>query len=208
MPTYLENWTVATGLEKVSFVPIPKKGNAKECSNCCTIALISHASKVILKILQSRLQQYMNRELPYVQAGFRKGRATRNQTANIYWMREKARKSRKTSNSASLTTLKPLTVWITKNCGKFLKRSEYQTTLPASWKSRMQVKKQQLELDMEQWTGSKSGKEYVKAIYCHPAYFTYMQSISWKMSGWMNHKLESRLLGEIPITSDMQMTPS
>ena len=71
----------------------------------------------------------------------------------------------------------------------------------------MQVKKQQLELDMGQWTGSKLGKEYIKAVYCHPAYLTYMQSISYKMLGWMKHKLESRLLGEISITSDMQMTP-
>ena len=71
----------------------------------------------------------------------------------------------------------------------------------------MQVKKQQLEPDMEQWTGSKLRKEYVKAVYCHPAYLTYMQSISCEMPGWMNHKLESRLPGEIPTTSDMQMTP-
>ena len=71
----------------------------------------------------------------------------------------------------------------------------------------MQVKKQQLELDMEQQTASKSGKEYIKAVYCHPAYLTYMQSTSCEMPGWMDHKLESRLLGEIPITSDMQMTP-
>ena len=80
--------------------------------------------------------------------------------------------SRKTSISASLTTVMPLTVWITTNCGKFFKRREYQTTLTASWEIYMQVKKQQLELDMEQWTGSKLGKEYIKAIYCHPAYLT------------------------------------
>ena len=80
------------------------------------------------------------------------------------------------STSASLAMLKPLTVWITKNCGKLLKRWEYQTTLPASWETRMQVKKQQLETDMEQQTGSKSGKEYVKAEYCYPAYLTSMQS--------------------------------
>ena len=83
MPTNLENSAVATGLEKVVFIPIPKKGNAKECSNYRTIALISHASKVMLKILQARLQQYMNCELPDVQAGFRKGRGTRDQIANI-----------------------------------------------------------------------------------------------------------------------------
>ena len=95
MPAHLENSAVATGLEKVSFIPIPKKGNAKECSNYLTIALISHASKVMLKILQARLQQYMNRELPDVQAGFRKGRGTRDQIANIRWIIEKAREFQK-----------------------------------------------------------------------------------------------------------------
>ena len=108
---------------------------------------------------------------------------------------KKQESSRKTSTSALLTVPKALTVWITTNCGQLLKRWEYQTTWPASWEIYMQVKKQQLELDMEQQTGSKSGKEYVKAVYCHPAYLTYMQSISWKMLGWMKHKLESRLLG-------------
>ena len=103
--------------------------------------------------------------------------------------------------------LKPLTVWITTNCGKFLKRWEYQTTLPASWEMFTQVKKQQLELDMEQWTGSKLGKEYIKAVYCHPASLTYMQSTSCEMPGWMKHKLESRFPGEISITLDTQMIP-
>ena len=132
MPENLENSAVATGLENVSFIPIPKKDNAKECSNYCTIALISHASKVMLKTLQARLQQYMNHELPDVQAGFGKGRGARDQIVNIRWIIEKARDSRKTSTSASLTTLKPLTVWVTTNCGKLFKRSEYQTMLPAS----------------------------------------------------------------------------
>ena len=107
---------MATGLEKESFHSNPKKGNAKECSNYHTIALISHASKVMLKILQARLQQYVNRKLPDVQASFRKGRGTRNQIANIRWKQES---SRKTSISALLTMLKALTVWITINCGKF-----------------------------------------------------------------------------------------
>ena len=93
------------------------------------------------------------------------------------------------------------------NCGQFWKRWESQTTWSASWEICMQVRKQQLELDMEQQTGSKQEKEYVKAVYCHPAYLTYMPSTSWEMLGWMKHKLESRLLGEISITSDMQMTP-
>ena len=102
------------------FIPIPKKGNVKECSNYLTTALISHASKVKLKILQARLPQYMNCELPDVQAGFRKGRGTRDQIAKIRWIIEKQESSRKTSASALLTTPKPVTVWITTNCGKFL----------------------------------------------------------------------------------------
>ena len=95
MPANLENSAVATGLEKSVFIPIPKRGNAKECSNYHTIALISHASKIMLKILQARLQQYVNCELPDVQAGFRKGRGTRGQIANIHWIMEKAREFQK-----------------------------------------------------------------------------------------------------------------
>ena len=101
------------------FIQIPKKGNAKECSNYRTIALISHTSKVMLKTLQASLQQYVNHELPDVQAGFRKGRGTRDQIANIHWIIEKARAFRKISTFALLTMPKPLTVWITINCGKF-----------------------------------------------------------------------------------------
>ena len=145
------------------FIPIPKKGNAKKCSNYHTIALISHASIVILKILQARLQQYMDRELPDVQAGFRKGRGTRDQIANIHWIIKKARAFQKKSTSALLTAPNLLTVWLTINCGKFWNRWEYQTTWPASWEICMQVKKQYLELDMKQQTVSKYGKEYVKA---------------------------------------------
>ena len=115
---------VATGLEKVSFNSDPK-GNAKECSNYYTIALILRASKVILKILQARLQQYMNQELSDVQVGFRKGRGTRDQIANICWITEKQESSRKTSISALLTMPKPLTVWIRINCGKFEREHVY-----------------------------------------------------------------------------------
>ena len=98
---------------------------------------------------------------------------------------KKQESSRKTSISASLTMIIPLTVWITTNCGKLLKRWEYQNTLLASWETCMQVKKQQLELDMEQQTGSKLGKVYIKAVYCHPAYSTFMQNTSWKcQAGW------------------------
>ena len=126
------------------FIPIPKKGNAKECLNYCTIALISHASKVMLKILQARLQQYVNRELPDVQAGFRKGRKTRDQIANTCWITEKAREFQKHIYFCFIDYAKPLTVCITTNCGKFFKRWEYQTTLPASWETCRQIKKPQL----------------------------------------------------------------
>ena len=117
MPARLENSAVATGLEKIIFIPIPKKGNAKGCSNYRTIALISHAK--MLKILQASLQQYVNRELPDVQAGFRKGRGTRYQIANICWLIERARKIQENIYSCFIARLKPLTVWITINCGKF-----------------------------------------------------------------------------------------
>ena len=131
------------------FNPIPKKGNAKECSNYHTIVLISYTNKVMLKILHARLQQYVNCELPDVQAGFRKGRGTRDQIANIHWIIEKAREFQKNSISALLTMPKPLTVWITTNCGKFFKRWEYHTTWPACWEISMQVKKEELEPNIE-----------------------------------------------------------
>ena len=119
------------------------------------IALISHASKVMLKILQARLQQYVNHELSDVQAGLRKGRGTSDQIANICWIIEKTREFQKNTYFCFIDYAKPLTVWTTINCGKFWKRREYQTTWPASWETYMQVRKQQLELDMEQQTGSK-----------------------------------------------------
>ena len=122
---------LATGLEMSAFIPIPKKNSAKESSNYHTIVLISYASKIILKILQVRLMQYMHLEHPVVQPGFRKGKGTKDQIANNHWIIEKAREFQK-KISASLTNLKPLTVWIKTNCGKFLKKWEYQTTLLVS----------------------------------------------------------------------------
>ena len=118
--------------------------------------------------------------------------------------------SRKTSTSTLLTIWKPLTVWITTNCGKFFKRCEYQTPLPDSWEICMQVNKQQLELNMEQQTGSKQGKKYIKTVYSHPVsddMSVMMQSTSCEMLSRMKHNLESRLLGETSITSAMQITP-
>ena len=150
----------------------------------------------------------MNCELAEVQAGFRKGRGTRDQIADIRWIIEKAREFQKNIYFCFIDYTKGF-VRITKYCGKFLKRWEYQTTWPTTWEIFMQVKKQlgMLELDMEKQTGSKSGKEYVKAVYCHSAYLNCMQSTSCEMLGCMKHKLEYRLLGEISITSDIQMTP-
>ena len=120
----------------------------------CKIELISYTSKVMLKILQAKLQQYVNHEFPDVQAGFRKGRGTRGQIANICWTTEKAREFQKNIYFCFIDYAKAF-MWITINCGKFWKRWEYQTTWPASWETYIQVRKQQLELDMEQQTGSK-----------------------------------------------------
>ena len=136
----------------------------------------------MLKTLQARLQQHVNCELPDVKASFRRGRGTRHQIVNMAGSSKRQESSRKTSISALLTRPKPLTVWTTINCVEFFKRWDYQTTWPASWEICMQVRKQQLKLDMEQQTGSKLGKEYIKAVYCHPAYLTSMQSErKWKL---------------------------
>ena len=136
-----------------------------------------------------------------VQAGFRKSRCMATYIGSL----KKQENSRKTS--ALLTIPKAVTVCITANCGKFLKRWEYQTTLPASWEIHMQVKKQQLEPYMKSWTGSKLGKEYVRAVCCHPAYLTSMQSASCEIPGWMKHKLESSFPRKILVISDMQLIP-
>ena len=131
-----------------------------ECSNYHTIALSSHTSKLMLKILQARLQQYVNHELPDVQIGFRKGRGIRDQIVNIHWI---IVKQENPSKHLFLLYWLCQSLWLcgSQQTGKFLKRWEYQTT----WEICMPVKKQQLELGMEQWTGSKLGKEYIKAIY-------------------------------------------
>ena len=172
MPADLENSAVATGLEKVSFHSNPKERHAKECSNYRTIALISHASKVMFKILQARLTWTVNFQM--FKLDLEKTEAPEIKHRQHLLDHPKSKSSRKTSTSALLTTPKCLTVWITINCGQFFQTWEYQTTVPASWEICMQVKNQQLELDMKQLTGSKSGKEYIKAVYCHPACLTYM----------------------------------
>ena len=131
----------------------------------------------MLKILQTRCQQYVNRELPDVHAGFRKGRGTRYQIANIRWIIDKARQFRKTSTSVLLTTPKPLTVWTTTNW-KILQEMGIADRLTCLLRNLYAGQEATVKLDMKQQTNSKSGKEYVKAVYCHPAYLTYMQSTS------------------------------
>ena len=150
MPANLENSAVATGLERSVFIPIPKKGNAKQCSIYCIIALISHASKVMLKILQARLQQYVDHELPDVQAGFRKGRGTGDQIANIFWIIEKAREFQKNIYFCFIDYAKGFH-------SKTVENSERDgSTRPPDMPLRnLQVRKHQLELDMEQQIGSK-----------------------------------------------------
>ena len=162
------------------FIPIPKKGNAKDCSNYRTIALISHASSTFSK---SVFNSTWTENFQMFKLDLEKTEEPEIKLPTSVGSLKKQESSRKTSTSALLTMPKPLTVWITTNCGKFLKRWEYQMNLPASWEIYMQVKKQQLESYMEQQTSSKLGKEYVKAVYCHPAYLTYMQSTSCEMLG-------------------------
>ena len=157
MPANLENSAVARGLENISFHSNPKGRQCPECSNCSIIALISHSSKVMPKILQARLQQYMTIYFQMFKLDLEKTEEPGIKLPTSTGSLKKHESSRKTSISALLTMPKPLTLWITTNCGKFWKRWEYQTTWPAYWEICMhiQVRKQQLELDMEQQTGSK-----------------------------------------------------
>ena len=148
----------------------------------------------------------MNRELPDVQAGFRKGRGTRDQIANIHWMIEKTREFQKNIYFCSIDYVKAFDCVDHNKVWKILKELGIPDHLTCLLRN-LYTGQEAIELDMEQQTGSRLGKEYIKAVYCHPAYLTYMQSTSCEMLGWMKHKLESRLLGEISITSDMQMTP-
>ena len=142
-------------MKRSVFIPIPKKGSAKASSNYRTIALISHASRVMLKILQASLQQYVNRELPDVQAGFRKGRGTRDQIASLHWITEKARQFQENISFCFTDYTKAFDCVDHNKLWKILKEMGIPDHRPASWKTCMQVRRQQLELDMEQHTGSK-----------------------------------------------------
>ena len=173
MPANLENSAVATGLQRSVFIPIPKKGNAKEFSNYCTIALISHASKVMLKIFQARLQQYVNCEFPDIEAGFRKGRGTRDQIANIHWIMEKAREFQKNIYFCFLDYAKAFDCVDHNKLWKIRKEMGIPDHLTCLLRN--------LYAGQEATVRTGHGtteKEYMKAICCHPTYLTYMQSIS------------------------------
>ena len=160
-------------LKRSIFIPIPKKDKAKECSNYHIIALISHASKVMLKILQVKLQQYVNCELPDVQAGFRKRRGTRDQIANICWITEKAREFQKNTYFCFIDYAKSFACVDHNKLWKILQVMGIPDHLTCLL-SNLYAGQKTTVLDMEQQTGSKSGKEYIKDVYCHPAYLTYM----------------------------------
>ena len=160
----------------------------------------------MLKILQARLQQYVNHELPDVQADFRKCRGTRDQISNIHWIIQKAREFQKSIYFCFIDHAKAFDCVDQNRLWKILQEMGIPDHLTCLLRN-LHAGEEDTELDMEQQTGSKLGKQYVKAVYCHPAYLTYMQSTSCKMLGWMKHKLESRLLEEVSITSDIQMTP-
>ena len=159
----------------------------------------------MLKIPQAKLQQYMNQEFPNVQAGFRKGRGSRDQIANIHWIIEKAREFQENIYFCFIDHAKAFD-FVNHKLWKILQEMGKPDHLTYLLKNLYAGQEQQLELNMDQQTCSKLGKEYVKAVYCHPAYLTSMQSTSWETLDW-KHKLESRFPGAISITSDTKMTP-
>ena len=165
------------------------------------------ASKVILKILQARLQQYVNHEIPDVQTGCRKGRRSRDQIANIRWIIEKAREFQKNIYFCFIDYTKAFDCVDPNKLWEILQEMWMPDHLTCLLRNLYAGQEATVRTDKEQGTGSKSGKEYIKAVYCHPAYLIYMQSTSHEMLGWMKDKLESRFLEEISITSDIQMTP-
>ena len=172
------------------FIPIPMKGNAKECSKYRTIALISHPSQVVLKILQARLQQYVNCELPHVQAGFRKGRGTRDQVASICWIIKKAREFQKNTYFCFTDYTKAFNYVDHNKLWEILQ----EMVILGHFTCLLRNLCAGQEATVRTRHGSKSGKEYIKAVYCHPAYLTSsMHSTSCEMPGWKKHKLESRL---------------
>ena len=168
------------------FIPIPKKRNAKlvHTSNYCTIALISHTSKVMLKILQTRLQQYINHELPDVQAGFRKGRGTRDQNANIHWIIEKARELQKNIYFCFIDYTKALESVDHNKLWKIIQEMGIPDHLTCLLRNLYAGQEETVRTGHETTDLLQKGKEYVKATYCHPAYLTYAVTHEKHWAGW------------------------
>ena len=183
MSANLENSPVATGLEKVSFLSNRKDRQCQKCSNYCKIALISHASKVMLKILQARLQQYVNQELPDVEAGFRKCRGTRDQIANIHWIIKKAREFLKTIYFCLIDYAKAFDCVDHNKLWKILQEMGVPDHITCLLRNLYASQEATVRNGYEQGTGSKLGKKYDKAVYCRSAYLTSVQSTSWEMPG-------------------------
>ena len=179
MSANLEYSAVAQDWKRSAFILIPKKDSAKKCSNYHTIVLISRTSKVMLKFLQARLQHYINH---MYKLGFKEAEEVEIKLPTVVGSWKKQGNSKKKSTSTSLTMLQSLTVWITTNW-KILKEIGIPYHCTCLLRNYMQVKNQQLESDREQWTGSKLGKEYVKAVYCHPTYLIFVQSTSHEILG-------------------------
>ena len=196
-----QNW------KRSILIPIPKKNSTKECANHRTIALISHASKVMLKILHARLQHYANQDIPDVQAGFRKGRGARDQIANICWIIEKAREFQKIICLCFIVYTKAFDCVDHNNLWKTLKELGIPDHLTCLLRNLYTGQKAIVRTLYRKLTGSKLRKEYDKAVYCHPVYLTYTQSTLCEMPGWISYELEIRLPGEISTSSDMQMIP-
>ena len=185
------------------FILIPKNGNAKECSNCNTIVLISHLSKIMLKILQGRLQQYVKQELLDVQTGFRKLRGTRDQIANIHWIMEKSREFQKNIYLCFIDYAKSFDCVDHNKLWKILKEMGITDHFTCLLRNLCAGQEATVRIDMDQQIARRNISNLRYAVLCD---LGYMQSTSCGMQGWMKHKLDSRLPGEITTTSDMQRT--
>ena len=207
MPASLENSAVATGLEKVSFIPILKKDNAKECLSYHTIALNSHASKVMLKNFQARLQQYMNWKFPDVQAGFRKVRGTRDQIANIRWITEKASKFQNKIYFCFIDCAKDFECLDHNKQWKILKEMGIPDQLTCLMRNPYAGQEATVRIGRGTTDWFQIGKGAFQGCILSPCLFNFYAEYIMRNAGWKKHKLESRLLGEISRTSDMQMIP-
>ena len=187
------------------FTPIPKKGSAKECSVCCTIVLISHNSKVILKILQTRVQQYVNCEHPDVEAGFRKAKGTRDQIANIHWIMEKAKEFQKNIYFCFIDYAKAFDCVDHNKLWKILKEMGMADNLTCFLRNLYAGQEATVRTGHGTTDWFQIGKVYVKAVCCHPAYLTSMQSTSWETLGWKKHtgiKVAGRNLNNLRYADD------